>query len=107
MAAHQGVINVMDAARRAGLVRLTFATQSTGRGVSAAAKTPCGDPRRSQGDLAARRRGAVVERPPLLHATLVGLATAWLPCRLLRRAPVPVPVIVVGNPGRRGAGKTR
>jgi len=30
-AAHQAVINVMDAARRAGLVRLTFATQ-TGSG---------------------------------------------------------------------------
>lgn len=29
-AAHQSVINVMDAARRAGLPRLTFATQSTG-----------------------------------------------------------------------------
>ena len=28
-AAHQSVINVMDAARRAGLARLTFATQST------------------------------------------------------------------------------
>ena len=28
MAAHQSVINVMDAARRAGLVQLTFATQS-------------------------------------------------------------------------------
>ncbi len=27
--AHQSVINVMDAARRAGLVKLTFATQST------------------------------------------------------------------------------
>ena len=27
--AHQSVINVMDAARRAGLARLTFATQST------------------------------------------------------------------------------
>ena len=34
MAAHQSVINVMDAARRAGLVQLTFATQSTGRGGS-------------------------------------------------------------------------
>jgi biopolymer transport protein ExbD len=32
-AAHQSVINVLDAARRAGLVRLTFATQtSTGGG---------------------------------------------------------------------------
>ena len=29
-AAHQSVINVMDAARRAGLARLTFATQSAG-----------------------------------------------------------------------------
>ena len=29
-AAHQSVINVMDAARRAGLPRLTFATQSAG-----------------------------------------------------------------------------
>ena len=29
-AAHQSVVNVMDAARRAGLARLTFATQSTG-----------------------------------------------------------------------------
>jgi biopolymer transport protein ExbD len=29
-AAHQSVINVMDAARRAGLSRLTFATQSSG-----------------------------------------------------------------------------
>ena len=28
-AAHQSVINVMDAARRAGLAKLTFATQST------------------------------------------------------------------------------
>ncbi len=28
-AAHQSVINVMDAARRAGLVRITFATQSS------------------------------------------------------------------------------
>ena len=31
-AAHQSVINVMDAARRAGLVRLTFATQASGGG---------------------------------------------------------------------------
>jgi biopolymer transport protein ExbD len=29
-AAHQSVINVMDAARRAGLARLTFATQASG-----------------------------------------------------------------------------
>jgi biopolymer transport protein ExbD len=29
-AAHQSVVNVMDAARRAGLPRLTFATQSSG-----------------------------------------------------------------------------
>ena len=29
-AAHQSVINVMDAARRAGLPRLTFATQTAG-----------------------------------------------------------------------------
>jgi len=28
-AAHQSVINVMDAARRAGLARLTFATQTS------------------------------------------------------------------------------
>ena len=31
-AAHQSVINVMNAARRAGLPRLTFATQSNGAG---------------------------------------------------------------------------
>jgi biopolymer transport protein ExbD len=31
-AAHQSVINVMDAARRVGLARLTFATQSTAGG---------------------------------------------------------------------------
>ena len=31
-AAHQSVINVMDAARRAGLVRLTFATQAAAGG---------------------------------------------------------------------------
>jgi biopolymer transport protein ExbD len=31
-AAHQSVINVLDAARRAGLARLTFATQKTGGG---------------------------------------------------------------------------
>ena len=30
MAAHQSVINVMDAARRAGLAQLTFATQTSG-----------------------------------------------------------------------------
>ena len=30
MAAHQSVINVLDAARRAGLPRLTFATQLSG-----------------------------------------------------------------------------
>lgn len=30
LAAHQSVINVLDAARRAGLVRLTFAAQSAG-----------------------------------------------------------------------------
>jgi len=30
-ATHQSVINVMDAARRAGLVRITFATQQSGR----------------------------------------------------------------------------
>ena len=29
-AAHQSVVNVMDAARRAGLPRLTFATQTSG-----------------------------------------------------------------------------
>ena len=29
-ATHQSVINVMDAARRAGLVQITFATQQTG-----------------------------------------------------------------------------
>jgi biopolymer transport protein ExbD len=32
MAAHQSVINVMDAARRVGLVQLTFATQSSRSG---------------------------------------------------------------------------
>lgn len=31
-AAHQSVVNVMDAARRAGLARLTFATQNSGGG---------------------------------------------------------------------------
>ena len=31
-AAHQSVVNVMDAARRAGLARLTFATPSSGGG---------------------------------------------------------------------------
>ena len=31
-AAHQSVINVMDAARRAGLVQITFATQHSGGG---------------------------------------------------------------------------
>ena len=31
-AAHQSVVNVMDAARRAGLPRLTFATQTAGGG---------------------------------------------------------------------------
>jgi biopolymer transport protein ExbD len=31
-AAHQSVVNVMDAARRAGLARLTFATQAGGEG---------------------------------------------------------------------------
>ena len=31
-AAHQSVVNVMDAARRAGLARLAFATQSSGGG---------------------------------------------------------------------------
>jgi biopolymer transport protein ExbD len=31
-ATHQSVINVMDAARRAGLVQITFATQQTGGG---------------------------------------------------------------------------
>ena len=31
-AAHQSVVNVMDAARRAGLARLTFATQGTAGG---------------------------------------------------------------------------
>ena len=33
-AAHQSVVNVMDAARRAGLARLTFATQSNPGGTS-------------------------------------------------------------------------
>jgi biopolymer transport protein ExbD len=33
-AAHQSVVNVMDAARRAGLGRLTFATQTSGNGES-------------------------------------------------------------------------
>ena len=32
MAAHQSVINVLDAARRAGLARLTFAAQTNGGG---------------------------------------------------------------------------
>lgn len=31
-AAHQSVVNVLDAARRAGLQRLTFATQTSGNG---------------------------------------------------------------------------
>jgi biopolymer transport protein ExbD len=31
-AAHQSVINVMDAARRAGIAKLTFATQSSNGG---------------------------------------------------------------------------
>jgi biopolymer transport protein ExbD len=34
-AAHQSVINVMDAARRAGLARLTFAAQLSGDGAAA------------------------------------------------------------------------
>jgi biopolymer transport protein ExbD len=32
MAAHQSVINVLDAARRAGLARLTFAAQNPSHG---------------------------------------------------------------------------
>ena len=36
-AAHQSVINVMDAARRVGLHQLTFATQGQGTGNAAAA----------------------------------------------------------------------
>jgi biopolymer transport protein ExbD len=32
MAVHQSVINVLDAARRAGLVRITFAAQSPSAG---------------------------------------------------------------------------
>jgi biopolymer transport protein ExbD len=32
MAAHQSVVNVLDAARRAGLARLTFAAQNPGNG---------------------------------------------------------------------------
>jgi biopolymer transport protein ExbD len=35
-ATHQSVINVMDAARRAGLVQITFATQQSGGGSSRA-----------------------------------------------------------------------
>lgn len=38
-AAHQAVINVMDAARRAGLVQITFATQQSGS-AAAARKRP-------------------------------------------------------------------
>ncbi len=34
-AAHQAVINVMDAARRAGLVQITFATQQSGKAAPA------------------------------------------------------------------------
>jgi biopolymer transport protein ExbD len=34
MAAHQAVVNVLDAARRAGLSRLTFAAQTSGNGGS-------------------------------------------------------------------------
>jgi len=35
MATHQSVINVLDAARRAGLTRMTFAAQSSGGGAAA------------------------------------------------------------------------
>jgi biopolymer transport protein ExbD len=35
MAAHQAVVNVLDAARRAGLTRLTFAAQGSGSSTSA------------------------------------------------------------------------
>ena len=35
MTTHQSVINVLDAARRAGLSRLTFAAQTGGRPVAA------------------------------------------------------------------------
>ena len=35
LASHQSVINVLDAARRAGLSRLTFAAQQTGNGAAA------------------------------------------------------------------------
>ena len=34
MTAHQAVVNVLDAARRAGLLRLTFAAQTTSGGAA-------------------------------------------------------------------------
>jgi len=42
LAAHQAVVNVLDASRRAGLVRLTFATQATQAGAAGAGGAEAG-----------------------------------------------------------------
>ncbi|MEO8123039.1 MAG: tetraacyldisaccharide 4'-kinase [Burkholderiales bacterium] len=108
-AVHQSVINVMDAARRVGLVRLTFATQASGSGD---AREPAG---RMLAALARRIEGAWSVRGPLAWL-LYPLSLAYRFVLALRGTAacagwprvqrLPVPMIVVGNLVAGGAGKT-
>ena len=86
MAAHQSVINVLDAARRAGLSRLTFAAQ-TGDGASAADASR--GPRPDAGRVAPKAcwRVMVAPRPSVAGA---GAAPAVLAAtRAVRRCAAP------------------